>query len=141
MNAPTMHMDIVTPEGAFYADEVVLATLETADGHITILPHHVPLVSLLKAGEMQFQDREGSHVFAISGGCLEMGSDNHLLILADHVERAEAIDLDRAEAARERAEQMMHQAKQREDVDYARLQAVLDREANRIRVGKKYRRI
>ena len=78
---------------------------------------------------------------AVSQGVLEVRSGNKVVVLTDTAERAEHIDLDVAEAARARAEEVMKGMKNVEDVDFARVQASLEREMARLRVGKKYRKL
>jgi F-type H+-transporting ATPase subunit epsilon len=138
---PNLRFKIATLEKVVYEDEIFQASIPTTSGEITILPSHIPLVSVLQAGELKIKDKEGEHVFALAGGFLEVRGDNELIILADNAERALDIDLDRAEEARERAEREMEEAKGKQDVDFARLQAVIDREMNRLRVGKKYKNV
>jgi F-type H+-transporting ATPase subunit epsilon len=135
-----LKLKIATPEKVVYGNEVDQVSIPTMDGEITVLPNHVPLVSVLKAGEMRIVDKEGEQVLAVSGGFLEVRGQNEIVILADNAERATEIDVERAEQARARAEEMMKQAKAAEDIDFAKLQAVIDREMNRIRVGKKYKK-
>ncbi|KKQ40590.1 MAG: ATP synthase epsilon chain [Candidatus Magasanikbacteria bacterium GW2011_GWA2_37_8] len=132
---------IATPEKVVYENEIEQVSVPTMDGEITILPNHIPLVSVLKAGELRIKDKNGEQIMAVSGGFLEMRGNNELIILADNAERAEHIDIDRAEEARKRAETEMEKAKAGEDADFARLQAMIDRELNRIKIGKKYKNI
>lgn len=137
----TIKLKITTPEGITYENDIFQATLPTTSGEITILPNHIPLVSVLKTGELRVKDKAGEQIIAVAGGFIEMRGNNELIILADNAERVEHIDIERAETARKRAEEQMKQAKAGEDIDYARLQAVIDREMNRIKVGKKYKKI
>lgn len=130
---------IVTPDGIFYQDDIFQVTAPAKNGEVTILPRHNPLISVLKAGELIISDKEGRHPMAVSGGFLEVRPGSTVIILADNVERAEEIDIERAEQARKRAETLLLEAAQAEDVDYAKLQAVLERELNRISVGRKYK--
>ncbi|MBU2542858.1 ATP synthase F1 subunit epsilon [Patescibacteria group bacterium] len=132
---------IATPERVVYEDEIKQVSIPTTSGEITILPNHIPLVSVVQAGELKIVDKDGEHVLAVAGGFLEVRDNNEIVILADNAERAEEIDLERAEEARQRALKEIEQAKSMENVDFAKLQAVIDREMNRIRVGKKYKRI
>ncbi|HAZ28617.1 MAG TPA: ATP synthase F1 subunit epsilon [Candidatus Magasanikbacteria bacterium] len=134
-----MKFCIATPEKVIYEDDVLSVSLPTMSGEITILPHHIPLVSVIAPGELRLNDREGNHMFAVWGGCVEVAGDT-VTILADNAERAQEIDIERAEEARKRAEKEMRETKNRQDVDFAKLQAIIDREMNRIRVGKKYRK-
>lgn len=137
----TMQFKIATPESVVYEDEINQISIPTTTGEITVLPGHIPLVSILQAGELKINDKEGDHTFAVAGGFVEVRGPKEVIILANNVERAEEIDIERAQEARKRAEKEIEEAKNRQDVDFARLQAVIDREMNRIRVGKKYRKI
>jgi F-type H+-transporting ATPase subunit epsilon len=132
---------IVTPEKNIYENEIFQVTIPTMDGEITVLPNHIPLISVLKAGELKFKDKDGEHQMAISGGFLEVKGKNEVVILADHAERVDEIDILRAEEAKKRAEEQMQHIKNVQDVDFAKLQAVMDRELNRLRVAKKYRKL
>ena len=137
----TLKLKIATPEKVIYENEILQVSIPTMDGEITVLPNHVPLVSVLKAGEMKIVDKDGEQILAVSGGFLEVRGQNEIVILADNAERATEIDIDRAEQARLRAEELMKQTKSVEDVDFAKLQAMIDREMNRIKVGRKYKNI
>ena len=137
----TIKFKIVTPETTIYEDEIVQVSIPTVDGELTILANHIPLISVLKNGEMKIKDRNGEHIMAIAGGFVEIKRNNEMVILADNAERAGDIDLERAEEARKRAEEQMEKAKNIEDVDFAKLQAIIDREMNRIKIGKKYRKL
>lgn len=136
-----LNLKIATPERVVYESQVAQVSVPTTTGEITILPNHVPLVSILQAGELRIKNKDGEQIIAVSGGFLEIKPNSEVVILADNAERAEEIDIDRAEQARQRAVEQMEKAKAEEDVDYARLQAVLDREMNRVRVGKKYKKL
>ena len=136
-----LHFKIATPEKVIYENDILQVSIPTTTGEITVLPHHSPLVSILQAGELKIKDEKGEQIIAVSSGFLEVRANNEIIILADNAERAENIDIDRAEAARQRAEQEMAKAKSGENVDYAKLQAVIEREMNRVRVGKKYKKI
>lgn len=141
MSATTIKFKITTPEKVVWEDDVLQATIPTAEGEITILPNHIPLISILKAGEMRLLTKNGEQVIALAGGFLEIKGGNEIIVLADNAERAVEIDIKRAQEAKQRAEEQMKQIKNVEDVDYARLQAIIDREMNRIKVGKKYKNI
>ena len=132
---------IVTPEKVIYENEIFQISIPTMNGEITILPNHIPLISVLKAGEMRIKDKNGEHNLAVSGGFLEVRGNNEIVILADHAERVADIDLAKTEEAKQRAEEQMKNIKNVQDVDYARLQAVIDRELNKIRIAKKYRNL
>ncbi len=133
---------IATPERVVYEnDNVEQVTIPTTTGQITVLPNHIPLVSIIQSGELKIKDPSGESVIAIASGFLEIRGNNEIVVLADHAEKAEEIDLDRAEEARKKAEEQMKQVKSVEDVDFARLQSKIDREMNRLKIGKKYKNI
>jgi len=137
----TIHFKIATPEKVVYENDVFQVSIPTTTGQITILPNHSPLVSIIQSGELKAIDANGEQLLAVAGGFLEVRANGEVIILADRAERAEHIDLERAEAARKRAEEQMQALKGQEDIDYAKLQAIIDREMNRVRVAKKYRNI
>ncbi|MDD2655983.1 MAG: F0F1 ATP synthase subunit epsilon [Patescibacteria group bacterium] len=141
MSTQTLKFTIITPEKKVYENDVFQVSIPTTSGEITVLPSHIPMVSVLQAGEMRIKDKDGEHPYAISGGFLEVRANSELVILADSAERADNIDLARAEEAHKRAEEEMEKVKNIEDVDYARLQALIDKEMNRIRVANKYRKL
>jgi len=133
---------IVTPEKVIYEnDQIEQITAPTSTGEITILPNHTTLITILNPGELVFKEKEQMHHFAVAGGFLEVKENNEVMILADNVEHVDQIDIDRAQLAKEKAVAQMAEIKNREDVDYARIQAIIDKETNRIRLGNKYRRL
>ena len=136
-----MKFKIVTPEKVIYENEIFQVSIPTTSGEITILPNHIPLVSVLKGGELKIKDKDGQHNMAVSGGFLEVRGNNEIVILADHAERVADIDIQKAEEARQRAEEQMKNIKNVQDVDYARLQAAINREINKLKIAKKYRNL
>jgi len=132
---------IVTPEGVIYDDSIDKVTIPTKAGAITVYPDHAALVSVLRPGELNIH-KDGNVVnLAVASGFFEVRPNSEVYIMADTAERAEEIDLERAEQARQRAEELMKQKLGAEDVDFARIQAMIDREMARISVGKKYKKI
>ena len=132
---------VVTPDGITYEDEIEKVTIPTGAGQITILEGHAPLVSTLQPGILYIHKDRNVVQLAVSTGILEIRPDSEVYLMADTSERAEDIDLDRAQEARDRAEELMRQQEAMADVDFARLQAVIDREIARISVGNTYRKI
>lgn len=137
----TIHFKIATPEKIVYENDVLQVSIPTSTGEITVLPHHSPLVSIVQAGELKIVDGNGEQILAVAGGFLEVKANNEIIILADNAERVETIDIEHAEMARKRAEEQMNALKGQEDVDYTKLQAIIDREMNRVRIGKKYKKL
>lgn len=137
-----MEFKVVTPHGITYNDTIEKVTVPTLAGALTILDQHAPIVSVLAAGEMIIHRVDGSTVdVAVSGGIMEIVSSGAVYIMADTAERAEEIDISRAEAAKKRAEQLLTQQKNIADVDFARIQASIEKELARISIGKKYRKL
>jgi len=127
---------IVTPEKTVFESEIDQATLPVADGEVTILPNHRSYIGALKAGEIMLKIGKEEINLAISGGFVEFNKNN-LVVLADTAERAEEIDLKRAEEGRKKAEEIMKQKVSMEDSEYARIAAAIEKEMARIRVAKK----
>lgn len=136
-----INFKIITPEKSVFSEKVEQVTMMTAEGEITVLPGHVPLVGILRPGELHFKKDGQEHPLAVSGGFVEIRPDSEVVILADTAERAEEINLERAEAAKERAEKLLQETRNREDVDYASLQVALEKALNRLKIAKKYRRL
>jgi F-type H+-transporting ATPase subunit epsilon len=132
---------IITPERVVYTDEIDQITVNTEDGEITVLPNHIPLVSILKPGELVIKKSDEEKNLAVSGGFLEVRDDNQIIILADTAEKAEEIDIARAQEAVKRAEKTMQEKRHEADVDFVALQSSLDRALVRLKVGNKYRKI
>ena len=128
---------IVTPERTVFEDEIDQATLPVADGEVTILPNHRSYIGALKAGEIFLKKGKGEFNFAVSGGLVEFDKNN-LVVLADTAERAEEIDVKRAEVARARAEELKKQRISVDDSEYARVASALEKEMARIKVARKH---
>ena len=129
---------IVTPERTVYEDEVSQATLPTIDGEVTVLPDHIPYITALKAGEIMLKKGEEIIHLATSGGFIEF-NNNTLTMLTDTVERAEEIDIKRAEEAKQRAEELQKQRITIDDMEYAKTAALVEKELARIKVARKHR--
>ncbi len=136
-----MKFDIITPERVVFSDDVSQVTMTTTNGEITVLPHHVPLVTVLKPGELRYKKGSEEFLVAVSGGFAEVRTDNSIKILADTAEHAHEIDIARAEAARFKATQLMSEARNKDDVNYAALSIKIEKELNRLRVGNRYKNV
>ena len=133
-----LRLDIVTVERLVYSEEVDMVIAPGIEGELGILPRHAPLLTALTYGELRVKRGGEEDSFAIGGGFLEVQPDQ-VTVLADAAERAEEIDLERAEAARRRAEEQIEDAA-RTDVDFARADAALRRSLVRIKVAEARRR-
>ena len=134
-----MRCEVVTAERIVFQDDVDMVVAPGIEGQLGILPHHAPLMTALTYGELTLRRAGQEDEFvAIGGGFMEVGPD-HVIILADSAERADEIDLARAEEAQHRAEETMAQ-KRREDVDFVRAEAALRRSLIRLKVARRKRR-
>lgn len=139
MAQPTFFFDITTPEKNLYSADVTQVTLPTAEGEITVLAHHIPLVSLLVPGVLHIIPKNGAEeTMAVSGGFIEVVGDK-VHVLADAAERAEDIDLQRAEEAKERAEEAMRKT-QHDAESSARAVADLEKALARVRAARRHQR-
>lgn len=134
----SLRLDIVTAEQVVYAEDVDVVVAPGVEGQLGILPHHAPLMTTLKAGELRIKKGGEEVSMAISGGFLEVRPDG-VVVLADTAERAEEIDIARAEEAKRRAQEQLAE-KQAPGVDEARVEASLRRALIRIRVAEKRRK-
>lgn len=134
-----LRCEVVTAERIVFQGEVDMVLAPGVQGQLGILPHHAPLITALTYGELILRraGQEDEYI-AIGGGFMEVGP-HQVTILADSAERAEEIDIDRAEAARRRAAEIMAQ-KRREDADFVRAEAALRRSTTRIKVAKRKRK-
>jgi len=134
-----INFKIATPEQVVFKDEVEQITLPTKMGEITVLPDHIPLIAVLTPGEVFIKKGNVKQAMSVSGGFIEVQAEK-VVVLADTAERAEEIDIKRAEEARERAQQAMSK-KHMDAVQFAGLAAQIEKEMARIRVGQKYKRV
>lgn len=136
-------VDVVTPDGLVYSHRSSYLNLRAIDGQRAIMFDHTPLLTPLAIGDVTVKrSREMServdHI-AVNGGYLEF-SNNTATIIADSAERARNIDLTRAQAAKERAEKRMKEAREKHDTrSLERAQIALRRAVNRISVSKTYK--
>ncbi len=102
----TLHLEIVTQEKRLYSGDVDMIVAPGSEGELGILPHHAPLLTTLKEGALRLKRGGGEEYFSIGGGFMEVQPD-HVIVLADVAEKAEDIDVARADEARRRAEQLL----------------------------------
>jgi len=134
----TIQCDIVTQERTVFSQQVASVSLPGTEGRMGILPNHSALLTTLAFGEISVRHTNGEEEhFAIGGGYAEVQPDK-VVVLADSAEQAEEIDLERAERARERAEQAMKEGVKDDPDRYAQIQASLMRAQIRLDVGRRH---
>ncbi len=131
-----INLKIITPERIVFEGEIDQATLPVSDGEVTILPKHRSYIASLKIGEIMIKKGSEENSIAVAGGFLEF-ADDKLVVLADEAERAEEIDIAKAEEARARAEDLKNRVLQ-DETEYARVVAALELEMSKIKIAKKY---
>jgi F-type H+-transporting ATPase subunit epsilon len=130
-----LHVEVVTAERLVYSQEGVDEVVAPGSaGEFAILPQHAAFISTLVPGELRIIKSGDEEVMAITGGFCEVRNDR-VVILADAAERVEEIDIERAEAARRRAEEALLQRAELEDL--AQTQASLMRALARLRIAEK----
>jgi F-type H+-transporting ATPase subunit epsilon len=126
-------LEIVTPYGLVFSDDVDEVVASGSEGEFGVLPNHTPFITTLKIGMLTYKKDNVAGYCFVNNGFAEVGPDK-VLILADSAEKAEDIDVERALAAKKRAEERLKQA---EKIDQARATAALERAVTRIQIAEK----
>lgn len=126
-------LEIVTPQKSVFSGNVELFSAPGTSGGFQILHNHAPFLTTITTGEVKLRAADGSESFyATSGGFVEV-SNNNVTFLADTAERKDEIDVQRAMAAKSRAEERLR--KREEEINIARARAALARAINRLRIA------
>ena len=132
----TMLFEMVTAEKLLFSDQVESVVAPGEAGELGILPHHAPLLTTLRPGELRVTQDGQEHAMAVSGGFLEV-LGNQVTVLADAAEHAGEIELERAEEAMRRAEERI--ASRDADMDLERALGALRRAQVRVAVARRRR--
>ena len=130
-------LEVVTPQRLLVSEEVGELVAPGSEGYFGVLPGHTPFMTTLKIGELTYWRGREERSLAVSWGYAEVGPER-VVVLAEMAERAEEIDVERAEAARRRAEERLRLWGD-ETVDFARAEAALQRALTRLTVAAKGR--
>lgn len=131
------HVEVVAAERTVLSEDADEVLAPTPEGQVGILPRHAPLLTLLAPGELRLRRGTEETIVAIGGGFMEVGG-NRVVVLADSAERAEEIDVARAEEARRRAAARL--TAHSPDMDVDRAQASLRRSLARLSAVERVRR-
>jgi len=132
MALPTsIELQIVTPDKLLVKEQVDEVEIPGTEGYFGVLPGHTPMLASLAVGEMWYRKGQDKTFLSLAYGFAEILPDR-VTILATLAERAEDIDVTRAEEAKRRAEQRLQQAK---DVDYERARIALVKSLARLQVA------
>jgi len=134
--ADTFKLEIVTPEKLVVKDEAEEAQIPGKNGYLGILPGHAPLITELAVGEITYRKGGMTTHLAVAWGFAEVLPDK-LTILAEVAERAEDIDVGRAQKARDRAEEQLRSSNPETDFEGAKY--ALERANTRLQVAEKGR--
>ena len=147
MSSNQIKLKIITPEKTVLEEMVDSVTIPTTEGEITILPHHIPLVSGLASGDIVARHGEDVVPMAVSGGFIEVkgvSGVTEVAVLADFAEHVKEISEDAVRAAQTRADELKKMKENGEVVDFEHFASELERSLTRVKVadkwrGKKYR--
>ncbi len=129
--------EIVSQDRTVFEDEVDIVVAPGAEGEMGILPHHAPVLTVLKTGVLKVRKDGVEQFFAISGGFMEVQPDL-VTVLADAAELADEIDIARAEEARQRAEESLKNTPVMSEAHLA-AEAALRRSRLRLNVARRRR--
>ena len=130
----TFHLEIITPDKQFFIGEAEALVLPALDGSLGVEAGHEPIATAVVPGEVRFR-RDGDWTYAVVGQGLTEIMPDRVMVLVSAAERPEDIDLKRAEAARERAEERLKQKLSLRD--YYNSKAALARAMARLRAAKR----
>ncbi len=134
--ASNFYLEIVTPERKFFSDEVEMVILRTPEGEMGILEGHVPMVVAVDIGPVKIKKNGEWQEAVLTEGFMEVKQDK-TIILTDTAEWPSEIDVNRAKAAKQRAEERLQ--RQISQIEYSRSKAALSRALARLRVAKDIR--
>ena len=113
--ADTLKLEIVTPDGTVYSEDVEMVTLPGVEGQMGIYPRHVPLMSQMVPGEIIVRKSGQDYFLAVGEGLIEVTGE-HVALLTDMAIAAENIDEAKAEEARQRAQARLQEKLSDEEV-------------------------
>ncbi len=134
-----IHVEITSQDRSVFSGEADIVVVPGTLGEMGILPHHSPLLSTLKFGLIKVRYKGEEKVFTVAGGIVEVQPDQ-VTILADSAENIEEIDIERAEFAKQRAEEMLQKVIPQDTDTYLTLQSALRRSNLRLETVRKYRK-
>ncbi len=130
----TLLLEIVTPERKVFEKDIDMLVVKGVAGELGILPNHIPMVTPLKIAPVRAKKGNSEDVIAVHGGFMEVRKDK-VVILAESAELPEDIDVDRARAAKERAEKRL--GSKMEEVDFRRAELALQKAMIRLELARK----
>ena len=136
----TIRCEIVSQDRTVFQGEVDIVILPGAAGEMGILPHHAPVLAILKYGVIRIRREGKEDLFTVAGGLAEVQPEV-VTILADAAENIEDIDITRAKAAKKRAEDALSNLKPEDRDAYLTMEAALRRSNLRLDVARRYHKV
>jgi F-type H+-transporting ATPase subunit epsilon len=137
-----LKLKVVTPDRLLIEETIDSISVPTITGMITVLDKHAPIVSTIKAGEMTVKRGDSVESFAVHKGLINVrpykDTISEVVVMLESAEKVDALDSSKIEEAIKRAEAM--KLEKEEDVDFSRIEGTLERELNKIKIARKYRR-
>lgn len=135
----TIRCEIASQDRLVFEGDADIVVLPGAEGEMGILPNHAPLLTTLSLGVIKVRLGLAEEVFTVTGGLAEI-QPTVITILADAAEHVDEIDIARAEAARERAQELLEEGPPPEDLDrYLAIEAALRRSNLRLEAARRYK--
>jgi F-type H+-transporting ATPase subunit epsilon len=135
----TIRCEIVSQDRMVYEGEADIVVLPGSEGEMGILPHHAPLLTTLKFGIITIRSQGQEEHFTVAGGVAEIQPEI-ITILADAAENVEEIDVNRADAARKRAEEILMRGVPADTDAYLAMEAALRRSNLRLDAARRFRK-
>jgi len=132
-----MHIEIITPDHTIYSGEADAISIPTPDGEITVLPHHIPLISIVVPGTVEVRQGKNESLFAVSRGVIEIDGLT-VRLLVDTADRAQELTEEAILRAQEAAQKLMTE-KRHDTEGFAEATAMLERELARLKVVRRHR--
>ena len=136
----TIRCEIVSQDRTVFQGDVDIVILPGVAGEMGILPHHAPVLTILKYGVIKIRKEGKEELFSVAGGMAEVQPEI-VTILADAAENIEEIDITRALAAKKRAEDALAKLKPEDHDTYLTMEAALRRSNLRLDVARRYRKV
>lgn len=134
----SIRCEIVSQDRQVFAGDADMVIVPGVQGEMGILPNHAPLLSNLKFGILRVRYQGQEQVFTIAGGIIEVQPDL-VTIMADAAENVQEIDVSRAEAAKQRAEEILKQGPPPDSDSYLKIESALRKSNLRLEAVKRYR--
>ncbi len=135
-----LHLQIITPEKTVFDDEVSQVSLPTTTGQITILPHHIGLVTSIQPGAIVYLKHQKETHLASGFGFAQVGEDN-VKVLVDLAAPEEELEEKEIEAAKRAAEEALKQKHIMSEEEYAIAAANLEKALAQLKIKRRHRRV